>query len=107
AGLLEMNEVAHVHQIERTVAEDDRLVAMPLANRRKLRDGDDLVLLPERRRRRLDHRLLARTVALAGVDADSSARSSRSVRATSTKFFQRNALLSPCFRSMRPIGTSR
>src|SRR5258708_3506683 len=101
-----MNEMAHVHEVEGAVAEHHLLVAVSLAKRRQVGDRNDFVLLAEGRVRRLDHRPGTRTAGPSGAEVDSSARNSLSVRATSTKFLRRNALLSPCFRSIRSIGTS-
>src|SRR5438034_4197976 len=69
--------------------------------------GFDLVLLPEWIVQRLDHVPGTGALGRSGVDVRSSPYRSLTVRPTSLRFFRRNALLSPFFRSIRSIGTSR
>src|SRR6185295_12390838 len=108
-GLLEMEHMAHVHEVERAVAEDDRLVAQPLAEGRKIGNAQDL---PGARPLSLQQRRVGRIARSARIKhayasrPSSTAQSTFNVRNTSTKFLRRNALLSPFSRSIRSMGTS-
>jgi len=106
--ILEMNQVPHVDEVEGAVAQHDRSVRELLAQRGQPLQREDLVGGAERSSRPANHRPAALATPPSDVGAlHRSAQRTPSVRATSTKFFSRNAWLSPRVRSVRSMATSR